>query len=96
VDKLVVDFAVLEGAESEMRRVVREIDDLRSMLHDQILPMTQQWTGAAAEAFGQVYELWQQAAADINLDLAELHKLIVTAHRNHSSAVRTNVAIWRV
>lgn len=52
VDKLVVDFAVLEGAESEMRRVVREIDDLRWMLHDKILPMTQQWTGAAAEAFG--------------------------------------------
>ncbi len=42
MDKLVVDFAVLEGAESEMRRVVREIDDLRSMLHDKILPMTQQ------------------------------------------------------
>jgi 6 kDa early secretory antigenic target len=96
MDKLIVDFAVLEGAESEMRTVVHEIDDLRSMLHDKILPVTQQWTGAAAEAFGRAYELWQQAAADINLELAELHKLIVTAHRNHSSAVRTNVGIWRV
>lgn len=94
--QLIVDFGVLEDAESAIRTVVSEIDDLRVTLHDKILPMTQQWTGEAAEAFGRDYELWQQAAADINLELAELHKLIVTAHRNHSSAVRTNVAIWRV
>jgi uncharacterized protein YukE len=50
----------------------------------------------AAERFGQVYEQWQRAAADVIIELAELHKLIVTAHGNHSLAVRTNVAIWRV
>jgi WXG100 family type VII secretion target len=94
--ELVVDFAVLEDAESEMRAVVRELDELRSMLHDRVLPMIQDWTGEAAEAFGGVYEQWQQAAADVNLELAELHKLIVTAYGNHALAVRTNVRIWRV
>jgi WXG100 family type VII secretion target len=96
VGQLVVDFKVLEDVESAIRTVVSEIDDLRVTLQDKILPLTQRWAGEAAEAFGRDYELWQQAAADINLELAELHKIIITAHNNHSSAVRTNVAIWRV
>lgn len=96
MDRLVVDFRVLEDVESAIRTLVSELDELRVTLHDEILPMTQQWTGDAAEAFGRYYELWQQAAADINLQLTELHKLIVLAHKNHSSAVRTNVRIWRV
>ena len=96
MDQLVVDFRVLEDVESAIRAVVSEIDDLRAILHDKILPITQQWTGDAAEGFGRAYELWQQAATDVNLELAELHRLIVIAHNNHSSAVRTNVAIWRV
>jgi hypothetical protein len=54
VDKLIVDFAVLEGAESEMRTVVQELDDLRSMLHDKILPVTQQWTGAPLRRSGEL------------------------------------------
>jgi WXG100 family type VII secretion target len=67
MDELVVDFAVLEDVEAEMRAVVRELDDLRSMLHDKVLPMIHDWTGEAAEVFGRLYEQWQQAAADVNL-----------------------------
>ena len=94
--QLVVDFKVLEDVESAIRTLVSEIDDIRATLHDKILPITRQWTGEAAEGFRRDYEKWQQAAADVNRDLAELHKMIVNAHNNHASAVRTNVRIWRV
>ena len=94
MSRLVVDFAVLEEVEAEMRKVVSELDELRVSLHNGVLPMIQQWSGAAAESFMRYYDEYQQAAADINQGLADLHKLIVTAHRNHSEAVRTNKRMW--
>jgi WXG100 family type VII secretion target len=96
MSRLVVDFAVLEEVEAEMRKVVSELDQLRVTLHDGVLPMIQQWSGAAAELFNRDYEEYQKASADINQGLADLHELVVTAHRNHSEAVRTSTRMWQV
>jgi 6 kDa early secretory antigenic target len=96
VDQLAVDFRALEEGEAALRRSVDEIDAGLTELEGVVAQLLDTWTGEAAEAYRAAQHEWDKAVADMRQNIRDLHDLIVTAHGNHASAVRSNTGIWAV
>jgi WXG100 family type VII secretion target len=94
VDEIAVDFRALEDGEASLRRAVDEIQVHLEELERCVQELLSTWTGQAAEAYREAQHEWDAAMAGMRENLRELHGLIVTAHGNHASAVRTNNNIW--
>lgn len=91
---VVVDFAALDAAEADMRAAVERIEQQLGALGGFLGPLTATWSGCAADAYHAMRRRWEASAADVVASLADLHGLVVTAHRNQSAAVRANTRMW--
>ena len=78
------------------RQIIDEAEGLLSDLTRRIQALTKQWEGAASDGFHRTQADWFAAAEDLRIRLEGIRDLVVTAHDNHASAVRTNTAMWRV
>ncbi len=93
---LQVDFGALEGLARSISRAVDDVERALDDLEGQVRALSQTWTGAAAEGFRRTQADCLTGAGDLRSQLSFLHDLVTTAHANHSQAVSTNTAIWRV
>ena len=93
---LSVDFVRLRDAIESMSRTLDALEDSHTGLTQRLQPLTESWTGDAAESYKQAQDDWYEAAKDMRSMLGDLRNLAWTAHDNHTTAVRTNVRIWRV
>ena len=93
--RIVADFERLTEAESFFRRSIDELDQVLADLDTDLRPMAETWAGDASEAFTMRHRRWRAAAEDMKASLAELRKIIVTAHGNFRGALTANLRIWR-
>jgi WXG100 family type VII secretion target len=96
VDGLIVDFAGLRTLVAGIDKSIEEIEGLLDDLGRTINTLTELWAGSAAEGFRRTQADWFAAADDLRARLAGLRDMVVTAHDNHASAVRTNTKMWRM
>jgi WXG100 family type VII secretion target len=96
VEKLVVDFAELRGLAGGIDKRIDAIGRLLDDLDAKVTALTELWDGAASEGFRRTQAEWMAAAQDLRVRLAGIRDLVITAHDNHATAVRTNTAMWRI
>jgi WXG100 family type VII secretion target len=96
VDQIAVDFRALEAGEEALRRAVDEIDLQLTELEGVVARLLGSWSGEAAEAYQAAQAEWDQAVAGMRESVREMHQVLVTAHGNQASAVRSNSQIWEV
>ncbi|MBB5159521.1 WXG100 family type VII secretion target [Saccharopolyspora phatthalungensis] len=96
MDQIAVDFRALEAGEDALRRAVDEIDFRLTDLEGVAGRLLSTWTGEAADAYQAAQREWNQAAAGMRENVREMHQLLVTAHSNQATAVRSNASIWEV
>ncbi|MGI8310445.1 WXG100 family type VII secretion target [Saccharopolyspora hattusasensis] len=89
MDQIAVDFRALEAGEQALRRAVDEIDIQLTELEAVVSRLLGSWSGEAAEAYQAAQEEWDQAVAGMRENVREMHQLLVTAHGNQASAVRS-------
>ena len=53
------------------------------------------WSGEAATAHRQAHDEWVRGVADMRAALEEMRRNARIAHGNYSSAVTSNVRMWR-
>jgi WXG100 family type VII secretion target len=94
VDQIAVDFQALEDGEAALKRTIDEMEAHLADLESCVSKLLGTWSGEAAEAYREAQREWDAAAEGMKQNLRDLHDLIVTAHRNHSSTLRTNVKMW--
>ena len=93
---LLVDFASLQSLTA---RIDNHLDRVATLLNDlqaRIEALTGQWDGAASAGFRRTLADWFAAAEDLRTRLTGIRDLVTTAHDNHTTAVHTNTAMWRV
>ncbi|GAA0523070.1 hypothetical protein GCM10011581_38870 [Saccharopolyspora subtropica] len=96
MDQIVVDFRALKAGEEALRKAVDEIDLRLNDLEAVVVRLLASWTGEAADAYQAAQTEWDREVAEMRVNVREMHRLLVTAHGNHASAVRTNAKIWEV
>lgn len=89
------EFAALEKVAADFGRMPEALRR-RPAEPDRDLQALAQWDGDAARAYRTALGEWQAAADDMTERLAALHKVLVTAHRNHGASLNTNLATWDV
>jgi 6 kDa early secretory antigenic target len=96
VQQMVVGFAALQNAERDINKCA---DNMRGRLDDlaaYLTPLTQSWTGEAAEAYQALMQQWHSAANDLTEALGKIAGIVRTAESNYRSAVTTNKSMWPV
>jgi len=67
-----------------------KLHDLRTLLQ----PMTQTWTGQAAQDYQARQRQWDQAQTDLNEVLQQIGKVLEVAQQQYSEAERANIDTW--
>lgn len=96
VQQMVVTFAALQNAD---RNIHTCADNVRGRLDDlaaYLTPLTQSWTGEAAEAYQACMQEWHAAAKDLAEALSRIGGIVRTAESNYGNAVSTNKSMWPV
>ena len=90
-----VDFVALEDMSKAIDHTISEAENILGTLRSNIARLDDIWTGSASERFQHAVTNGMQGQQDLQRQLAELRKLVVTAHDNHLKALATNVSIWQ-
>lgn len=96
MDQVAVNFRALEEGEVSLRRAVDDIERSLTELEHSVAQLLDTWSGEAAEAYRVAQDEWDAAVAGMRDDLRRMHALLVTAHRNQATAVRSNSRMWEV
>jgi WXG100 family type VII secretion target len=91
---ITLDYAAMSALQGRMAGVYRDTETTLNSLKQQVEAVSRLWEGAASEGFQQTVRDWQQAAADLQDRLAELHNFVGRAHDNQAAAVASNTRIW--
>lgn len=69
----------------------QKLQDLQSMLR----PIVSDWTGASAEAYQAKQRQWDMAQQDLNQVLAQVSKVLETAHDAYRQTESSNTSAWQ-
>jgi early secretory antigenic target protein ESAT-6 len=94
VQKMVVTFAALQETEKTIRAGADTMRQKLDELAADLTPLTESWTGEAAEAYQRYMREWRAAATDLADVLGRVAGMVRTAESNYRSAVVTNKSIW--
>lgn len=92
---MTVDFTALGELVDSLAAHINAIEDELGEMEQIVQDLESSWEGDAQKAFHEAVAEWSSAARDLRDQLGWIRGLVVTAHDNHATAVRTNVAIWR-
>jgi WXG100 family type VII secretion target len=91
---MVVTFAALQDAEKGIRSGADTMREKLDELAADLTPLTQSWTGEAAEAYQKHMREWTEAAKDLTDVLSRLAGMVRTAESNYRNMVTTNKSMW--
>ena len=88
------DLAALDAAAADIDAGVRVIEEQLTRLRIALVPLHTAWTGDAAQAWADHHRRWDRAAADLAASLGDLHRLVLTAHRNFAAVEAADARMW--
>lgn len=95
IDGIRVDLACVAQAEGDFKHVLNSLRGELDQLDGKLRSNLGEWTGEAREAYTVYHARWRSAADEMVQNLAWLHGVIGTAHRNYHSTRATNLRMWR-
>jgi WXG100 family type VII secretion target len=90
-----VDLGRLDSVTEDLRRTQVEMERQLKTLDGLVAGLQDVWRGQAATAQQHAHAVWSKEAHDMHTALVQLQEAAKLAHSNYSSAVDTNLAMWK-
>jgi WXG100 family type VII secretion target len=94
VQKMVVTFVALQDTERTIRTSAEKMRGKLDELAADLAPLTESWSGEAAQAYHEHMREWRAAAKDLTDVLGRIAGMVRTVESNYRNAVTTNKSIW--
>jgi len=92
--QILVTFATIAEASQNVNRtysnLTQKLDDLRQMLQ----PITNDWTGDAAQQYQQKQQQWNQAQQDLGQVLQTISQVLDSTHDAYNQTESANRNAW--
>ena len=89
-----VSFSSIEDAAAQTGVTSRTIQALLDDLYQQLKPLFEAWSGAAAENFQYQHSLWLQASDDLNTVLGRISALLTETNETYVEAESSVTQLW--
>jgi ESAT-6 family protein len=89
-----VDPQALADTVQRMAEFHRHVESMLTEIGSLVTSLHATWTGQGAAAHAEAHRHWARGEAMMREALAQLRAAGATAHRNYTSAMSTNLAIW--
>jgi WXG100 family type VII secretion target len=89
---ILVNYAALESANSQIQSIARSLDEKLDTLRTRLQQI--QWEGADQEAYQAHQRQWDNALRDINGILNQIGSAVGTARENYMSTEASNAKVW--
>jgi 6 kDa early secretory antigenic target len=89
-DQLVVDFAAMNQAASDIQAGINKLSSDLDQLNTDAAPLVQTWSGSAQEAYHQRQQTWTTAANDLAQMLRDIQKALVESTQDFNSTENRN------
>lgn len=93
-DLLVVNFAALEAASSDIAQALGELDTQLDQLEHDAAPLVAQWSGEARAAYDVRQGKWRSAAADLARMLGEIKVAVDESAADYLAAEHANARLF--
>jgi ESAT-6 family protein len=92
MSQIVVNYAQMEAAHSQMKSISQAIDSKLDTLRAQLDQM--QWSGQDRDAYVAHKAAWDRAIKDINTILNEIGGAVGVARQNYMTTEINNAKVW--
>jgi 6 kDa early secretory antigenic target len=89
-----VNFAAVATANTDVLGAASRINSQLEDLKRYLAPLTNGWTGQAAQEYHAKQRQWDTAAADLNVVLGQIGQALGQAHEGYTTAEATNLRRW--
>jgi WXG100 family type VII secretion target len=89
-----VDPQALADAVQRMTEFARYAESMLTEIDSLVGDLHETWTGDGAAAHAEAHRHWARGEAMMREALTRLRSAGVTAHRNYTGAMSTNLAMW--
>lgn len=93
-DRLVVNFAALHQAASDINTAINTMESQLSDCEQAAQPLVSTWEGAAQEAYHVRQQRWRQAAGDLTQMLRDIKAAVEDSAQNFQGAEDRNRALF--
>lgn len=93
-DLLVVNFAALEQASSDIGHALRELQSQLAQLESDAAPLVATWSGDAKAAYDARQAKWRSAAADLTSMLRDIKVAMDESAADYLSTERRNANLF--
>jgi len=94
-DRLVVNFASMQQASSDIQRTLGALDQHLGDLERSAAPLVNTWTGDAKQAYSERQETWRRAAADLTAILGDIKRALDDSAVDYADTERRNASLFR-
>jgi len=91
---LVVNFAALETASSDISHAIAEMDSQLDQLERDAAPLVAQWSGEARAAYDTRAAAWRSAAADLTRMLTEIKVAVEESAADYLATEHANARLF--
>jgi ESAT-6 family protein len=92
---ILVQFAAIAEASQNVNRTYNNLDQKLNDLRQMLAPITQTWTGKAAENYQEKQRAWDQAQQDLGMVLQSIAKVLEAAHDSYNQTEQANASSWQ-
>jgi WXG100 family type VII secretion target len=93
-DAFTVDPEALADALQQMNEFVRHTENMVREINSLVSHLHVTWSGQAADAHAEAHRHWSRGDAMMREALGQLKTAGITAHRNYTGAMATNMTMW--
>jgi len=92
MSEILVNYAALENANSQIQATARSIEEKLDTLRSRLQKMD--WQGQDQDAYQQHQNEWDQAVRDLNGILQQIGSAVGTARGNYMTTEANNAKVW--
>jgi 6 kDa early secretory antigenic target len=93
-DLLVVNFAALDAASSDIAHALGELESQLDQLEHDAAPLVAQWTGEARAAYDARQATWRSAAGDLARMLGEIKNAVDGSAEDYAATEQNNARLF--
>ena len=92
--QVMVTFETIAQASQNVQRTYASLQQKLDDLHSFLAPMVAEWTGSAAEQYGQQQQKWTQAQTDLGNVLQTIGRVLEETHSGYQQTEQANTQSW--
>ncbi len=92
MSEIMVNYAALEAAETQIKSISRAMDDKLATLRGKLQQIV--WEGQDQQRYAEHQAQWDRAVADLNQVLAQIGAAVGVANSNYQQTEQSNAQLW--